>query len=160
MHDSKSSQQNTQGTSPQAHINNPSLGNTSLVSKDFEHVNQESYFAALEKGPSEKSQRGNSSPRLEQDFKTGGLDGFRARLQEEGISKAASDLISKSRRPNCNANYESSWKKWASWCSRRETDSFSSNINEILGCLTDLYKQGLQYRTINNHRSAISAFHE
>ena len=26
--------------------------------------------------------------------------------------------------------------------------------------LTDLYKQGLQYRTINNHRSAISAFHQ
>ena len=160
LHDSKSSQQNTQGTSPQAHINNPSLDNTSLVSKDFEHVNQESYFAALEKGPSEKSQRGNSSPSPEQDSKTGGLDGFRARLQEEEISKAASDLISKSRRPNSNANYESSWRKWASWCSRRETDSFSSNINEILDYLTDLYKQGLQYRTINNHRSAISAFHE
>ena len=81
-------------------------------------------------------------------------------LQVQGISKAASNLISKSRRPNSNANYESSWRKWASWCSRRETDSFSSNINEILDYLTDLYKQGLQYRTINNHRSAISAFHE
>ena len=41
-----------------------------------------------------------------------------------------------------------------------KTDSFSSNINEILDYLTDLCKQGLQYRTINNHRSAISAFHE
>ena len=160
LHDSKSSQQNTQRTSPQAHINNPSLDNTSLVSKDFEHVNQESYFAALKKGRSEKSQRGNSSPSPEQDSKTGGLDGFQARLQEEGISKAASDLISKSRRSNSNANYESPWKKSASWCSTRETDSFSSNINEILDYLTDLYKQGVQYRTINNHRSAISAFHE
>ena len=160
MHDSKSSRQNTQGTSSQAHIDNPSLDDTSLVSKDFEHVNQESYFAALEKRPSEKSQRGNLSPSSEQDSKTGGLDSFRARLQEEGISNAVSDLISRSRRSNSNANYESSWRKWASWCSRRETDSFSSNINEILDHLTDLYKQGLQYRTINNHRSAISAFHE
>ena len=58
LHDSKSSQQNTQGKSSQADINNPSLDNTSLVSKDFEHVNQESCFAALEKGPYEKSQRG------------------------------------------------------------------------------------------------------
>ena len=138
----------------------PSLDNTSLAFKDFEHVNQEYYFAALEKRPSEKSQRGNSFSSSEQDSKTGGLDGFWARLWEEKISKAASHLISKSERPNSNQNYESSWKKWASWCSRRETDSFSSNINEILGCLTDLYKQGLQYRTINNHRSAISAFHE
>ena len=160
LHHSKSSQQNTHGKSSQADSNNPSLDSTSLVSKGFEHVNQESYFATLEKGPSEKFQRGNSSPNSEQDAKTGGLDGFRARLQEEGISKAASDLTSKSRRPNSNANYEPSWRKWASWCSRRETDSFSSNINEILDYLTDLYKQGLQYRTINNQRSAISAFHE
>ena len=132
LHDSKSSQQYTQGKSSQDDVNNPSLFNPSLVSKDFEHVNQESYFAALEKGPSEKSQKGNSSPSSEQDSKTGGLDGFRARLQEEGISKAASDLISKSRKPNSNANYELSWRTWASWCPRRETDSFSSNINEIL----------------------------
>ena len=46
LHDSKSSQQNTQGESSKAGINNPSLVNASLVSKDFEHVNQESYFAA------------------------------------------------------------------------------------------------------------------
>ena len=113
LHDSKSSQQNTQEKSSQADINNPSLDNTSLVSKDFEHVNQEPYFAALEKGPShsQKSQRGNTSPRSEQDPKTGGLNSFLARLQEEGISKAASDLISKSIRPNSNANYESSWRK-------------------------------------------------
>ena len=77
-----------------------------MVFKDIEHVNQESYFVALVKGSSEKSQRGNSSPSSEQDSKTGGLDGFRARLQEKGISKAASDLISKSRRPNCNANFD------------------------------------------------------
>ena len=147
LHDSESSQQNTQGKSSEADINNPSL-------------NQETYFAALEKGLSEKSQRVNLPPSSEQESKTGGLNGFRARLQEEGISKAASDLISRSRRPNSNANYESSGRKWASWCSRRETDSFSSNINEILDYLTDLYKQGLQYRTINNHRSAIPAFHE
>ena len=40
----------------QADINNPSLDNTSLESKDFENVNQESYFAALKKRPSEKSE--------------------------------------------------------------------------------------------------------
>ena len=79
----QNTQQNTEGTSSQAHINNPSLDNTSLVSRDFEHVSQKSYFAALEKGPSEKSQRENSSPSSKQDSKTGGLDGFRAILQEE-----------------------------------------------------------------------------
>ena len=54
LHDSKSSQQNTQGKSSKVDVNNPILENRSLASKDFEHVNQESYFVALEKGP-EKS---------------------------------------------------------------------------------------------------------
>ena len=33
-------------------------------------------------------------------------------------------------------------------------------MNEILDYITHLYKQGLQHRTINNHRSSISAFHK
>ena len=78
------------------------------------------------------SKRGDSFPTSEQDSTTCGLDGFQARLQEEGISQATSDLISRSRRPNSNANYESAWRKLASWCSRREIDSFPSNINKML----------------------------
>ena len=54
LHDSKSSQQDTQGKGSKGDINNPSLKNTSLVSKDFE---QESYFAASEKDSSKKLQR-------------------------------------------------------------------------------------------------------
>ena len=50
LHDPKNSQQNIQGKSSKAGINNSSLENKSLVCKDFEYVNQESYFAALEKG--------------------------------------------------------------------------------------------------------------
>ena len=117
-------------------------------------------MAVLAKRPYEKSQRANSSPSTEPDLKTGALDSFRAKLQEQRISKAASNLISKSRRPNSNTSYDLSWRKWASCCSRRQTDSFSSNINEFFDYLTNLYRQGLQYRTINNYRSAISAFHE
>ena len=59
LHDSKSSQQNTQGKSSKADINNASLDNRSLMPKDFEHVSQESYFPALEK-KNKKSQNGNS----------------------------------------------------------------------------------------------------
>ena len=122
LQDSKIFQQNTQGISSKSNINNPSLGNTSLVSKDFEHINQEFYFAALEKKLFEKSHKENSSPNLEHDPTTVGLGIVLDNLQEERILKAASDLTSKSRRPNSNANYESSYKKWASWCFRMGTD--------------------------------------
>ena len=37
---------------------------------------------------------------------------------------------------------------------------FCSNINQILEFLSQLFQNGLQYKTINNYRSAISTFHD
>ena len=59
--DFKSSQLKTQRESSKADIINPSRDNTSLISNNFEHVNQESFFAVLKKRPSEKSQRESHS---------------------------------------------------------------------------------------------------
>ena len=152
MQDSKSSQQNTQGKSSEADINNPSLDNTSLVSKNFEHVNQESYFTALEKGPSEKYQRGSSPPSSEQDSTTGGLDGFRARLQEEGISKVASDLSP--------GQEDQTLMQIMSRPGEKGLAGVLEGKFWTISLIYIKYKQGLQYRTINNHRSAISALHK
>ena len=55
-----------------------------------------------------------------------------AGLQEMGISDSDFNFISKSRWPSLNANYKWNFRKWASWSPRKETDSFSSNANEIL----------------------------
>ena len=43
-------------------------------------------------------------------------------------------------------------------CSERKIDPFCSNINQILEYLSQIFQNGLQYRTINNYRSEISAF--
>ena len=88
------------------------------------------------------------------------MDGLRAKLQKEGVSREASSLIIKSRRSSSNSNYESAWGKWAGWCAERKIDPFCSNINQILEFLSQLFRNGLQYRTINNYRSAISAFQD
>ena len=56
-----------------------------------------------------------------------GLDCRRREFQ-----RSQPTFISKLRKPTFNANYESAWKKQASWCFRRETDLFPSNSNEIL----------------------------
>ena len=45
-------------------------------------------------------------------------------------------------------------------CSERKIDPFCSNINQILEFLSQIFQNGLQYRTINNYRSEISAFHD
>ena len=131
-----------------------------MVSKDFEYVNQEFHFVYLKKGPHEKSQRGKSSSSSEQNSKTDSLDGLQPRLQEKRISKADSNFISQLKSPNPNANYQLAWREWVTWCSRKETYSFSSNLNKILDYFTGLCKQGLQYKTINNYRFAVYDFHE
>ena len=41
----------------------------------------------------------------------------------------------------------------------KKIDQFFSNINQILEYLSQLFQNGLQYRTINNYRSVIYAFH-
>ena len=78
------------------------------------------------------------------------MDGLRARLQKEGVSRKASNLIIKSRRSSSNSNYKSAWGKWDNWCAERKIDPFCSNIKQILEFLSQLFQNELQYRTINN----------
>ena len=45
-------------------------------------------------------------------------------------------------------------------CNQQKLDPFRCPITAIMDFLADLFELGLAYRTINNHRSAISAYHE
>ena len=55
--------------------------------------------------------------------------------------------------------YESAWKQFCRWCQKKSVNPFSCPLDSILLYLSDLYEKGLQHRTINSHRSAISATH-
>ena len=52
------------------------------------------------------------------------------------------------------------WSKWPSWCAEGKIDQFCSNINQVLEFLSQLFQNGIPYRTINSYRSVISAFHD
>ena len=88
-----------------------------------------------------------------------GLVGFRKTLLYEGISENVSHIITNSRRKGTFSNYESAWRKWASWCLERQIDPFQAPVKDIIEYLTCLFNRGNEYRIINLHRSAISAFH-
>ena len=75
------------------------------------------------------------------------------------LGTKAPTLITDSRRSGSVSNYQSAWRKWASWCCEREVNPFASNIIEILNFLAFLYEKGYEYSSINSHRSAISAYH-
>ena len=72
----------------------------------------------------------------------------------------ASDLIIKSRRSSSNSSYESAWGKYAGWCADKKINPFCSNTNQILEFLSQLFQNGLLYRTITNYRSGISVLHD
>ena len=139
---------------------NSSQANTTVVPRSNENVHTTTNFTDLEERPFKKPKWRNSSPCPKQNFKISDMGGLRARLQKEGISREVPNLIIKSRRSSSNSNYESAWDKWAGWCSEGKMDPFCSNITQILKCLTQLFQNGLPYRTMNNYRSAISAFHD
>ena len=70
------------------------------------------------------------------------------------------DLLESSRRPGTLHHYKTEWRKWGSWCLSGKIDPTSTGVNCVLEFLSNLFSEGLEYRTINGYRSAISAYHE
>ena len=160
LHDPKDFEQSPQRQSTYDDPCNISLAISAVVPKTNGNLYTATNFIGLEERSLKKSKGRISSPCPKQNFKISDMDGLRARLQKEGVSREASKLIIKSRRSSFNSNYESFWGKWAAWCAERKYDSFCCKINQILEFLSQLFQNGLQYRTIDNYRSAISAFHD
>ena len=141
-------------------INHPKLASTTLVQSNSRYVCSATPTSASASGPSVKSAGPNTSFGSEQNFKIGGLESHWKSLATEGISERASKLITSARRPGTASNYESSWRKWTSWCSEQQVDPITCNLKYVLDFLAYLFEQNYEYSTINSHRSAISAYHE
>ena len=88
-----------------------------------------------------------------------GLASVRNRLEAEGLSEEVIDLMLHSRRQGTTQSYESAWKNWRLWCGGRGVDPIRCSVNDGLEYLKDLFMLGRPYRSINLHRSAISAYH-
>ena len=88
------------------------------------------------------------------------MAGVKKNLPSEGISERAIDFISNSRRQDSQSDYEWPWRKWISLRHGKETDPISNKISFVLDFLADLFQAGLEYSTINTHRSNISTFYD
>ena len=87
------------------------------------------------------------------------MECFKESLNFQSLNLQSISLISSARRPSSNSNYDSSWWKWISWCSRKEIDLVQCSVNFILNFLAELFDLGYKYRPINLYRSAISAYY-
>jgi len=87
------------------------------------------------------------------------LQSVRRHYTAAGVSKEASDFLLAGWSKGTNATYQSGWAKWSVWCSEWEVDPIAYGIKPLLDFFADFYGQGLQYRTINTIRSAVSMTH-
>ena len=74
-------------------------------------------------------------------------------------SERASELIVSGWSKGTNTAYQSGWNKWASWCGTRKINPISGDVKPFVDFLADLYEQGLQHRSINTIRLAVSMTH-
>ena len=108
---------------------------------------------------SDGSIRSNTSSTEEGSTGASRLEGLRRLHLKGGVSKRASDLMLAGWSKGTNSTYQSSWSKWNSWCVTRELNPFSTDVQFFLDFLAELFEQGLQYRSINTIRSAVSMTH-
>ena len=109
---------------------------------------------------SEEPERGRPPFGNKQIFSTGGLEGYRETSDKSDISERTAHLIVNLKRQSSSVNYNSFWKKWSSWCYRKQIDPFRCPINYALDFLASLYEEEYEHRSINCYRSANSGFHE
>ena len=79
------------------------------------------------------------------------------RSESSSISKSAQTLVEASWRGSTEKRYGGAWKSWVEWCGLQGVQATAPSLTHVLNYLASLYDKGAQYRTINLHRSALSA---
>ena len=112
------------GQGGESYSHRSSMACSNLVSfADRPMHGDSSPIAKMEK-PSEKSGGEESQPRNTKSSSLVCLFGHRDRLQRQGFSKRAADLLLNARRPSSSSTYATPWGKWSSWCQRRCLDPY------------------------------------
>lgn len=137
----------------------PSLASPALVAGSAETSNISASVATEHSNPVNGSERPEPSSSNVSSPSLGRIPHLYQRFQAEGIPSNVADLLIAATRTSTHKTYESSWNRWCRWCSGRQIDPFSSSISDILIFLTDVFNEGLAYRSLNVLRSAISSTH-
>ena len=136
-----------------------SLASPNLVPSTAVNAEQQSSDPSIISGLTPQSTAGAAPTDPEWPSCSSRVAHIRNMLSNQGILQESADIICKSWRKRTAKSYESAWKRWVSWCDQRNTNPLSASLADILQFLTDLYKEGKEYSTVNTHRSAISMSH-
>ena len=137
-----------------------SLASSGMVSSPAGTSGGRSHKATQVAKPADGPFRQQPSTNQSGEAPTGCLESVRGCYTATGLSQQAADLLVAGWSQGTNTAYESGWRHWTSWCESRHVDPFSGGIQPFLDFVGDLFAEGLQYRTINTIRSAVSMTHD
>ena len=157
--DSKSFTQNRTVASSRNDTCSASLANTTLVPEASTIIVSQSNNYILHATFTAKCRKGSSTISGKQNIKVTVFESFKESLIDWGLLESTTSLISSAKRPSSNSNYDLSWGKWVSWCSKKEIDLLQCSINFILDFVAEIFDLGYKCRSINSYRSAVSAYH-
>ena len=141
----------------QANTSNPLMAIPSLVPSGAGDVRGHTPTAPESKAPHLSSPRaGVSNAPMPQ---PGCMAYLRESFSTLGVSPEASALLLSSWRPKTQSSYNSAFAKWASWCHKRNRDIYFGPIEDGVNFLSELFRKGYQYCSLNSYRSAIPAVH-
>ena len=133
-----------------------SVANSGLVPKHTAHVNCPTSASPVDPQTSLRSSRAITPSSCQSHPSISRVACVRQSLQARGISGDAAKLILAAWRPGTNSVYNSAWNKWHNWCDERKIDSFCPTLANITAFLAHSFDKGLEYRTTNTYRSALS----
>ena len=139
--------------------NSTSLGNSTVVPNVTEHGNGLPITATKQKIPTSGPSREPPPSDNQQNTPAKCLDDLREKMAGGKISERVNTLLRESRAVGTRANYDSAWKKFDSWCNKREINPVHCPVSDILEFLAAIFDEGREHSTINGARSAISAYH-
>ena len=135
----------------------PSMGCTDLVPCVTRDVDCETNHPDMGGIPSNRPNGSAASIGDSATTATSRVESFRTKLQEQGFSDKATQIICASWRRGTEKNYNTAWKKWIGWCNTRGTNPFSTNLKEVVDFLSAEFELGKQYATLNTYRSSLSS---
>ena len=138
----------------------PGLGVPAMVSDPAVHAGGLSDSVTDPQRPPDRPIRPTPSISTVRPASTSRMDTIRQGYTTEGISTEAAQLLLSGWSKGTNTAYQSGWRKWVSWCMSREVDPISCPVHPFLDFLAGLFSEGLQYRSINTIRSAVSMTHK
>ena len=135
------------------------LANTGLVPPSHENAGKRPSLPQTKQGHLLPPKSARRSPSNEQELTSHSLSLVRKKLinTNNQLSNASQDIILASWRDGTAKQYKTYLVRWEAYCNSNNLDMFNPGIKNVTEFLTDIFKSGSGYSTINTARSALSS---